>query len=53
MRALAREIIAEQGNPGHDYVLIARKTVTTDEPFDALRRDLFRALDRVKKSKKR
>ena len=53
MRALAREIIAEKGLAGHDYVLIARRDATTDFPFDTLRSDLIRALERVAAPPKR
>jgi ribonuclease P protein component len=53
MRALARDLIPENGRAGHDYVLIARKDATTDFPYEVLRADLLRALDRIKTPRKR
>jgi len=53
MRAIAREIIPTKGQPGHDYVLIARRDATTCLPFEALRADLSRALERTQSAKKR
>lgn len=47
LRALAREVIAAEAAPGHDYVLIARpETVVRD--FAALRNDLRTALKRLR-----
>ena len=43
LRVLARELLPAQGQPGYDYVLIAR-TATIDRPFDALRGDLEKGL---------
>ena len=47
LRALAHEILATHGQPGWDYVLIGKPDVTVARPFDALRADLDRALQRV------
>ena len=47
LRALAHEILATHGRPGWDYVLIGKPDVTVARPFDALRADLDRALQRV------
>lgn len=49
MRALARDVFPDFGEPGHDYVLIARRDATTDLPFETLRQDLRRALARLQK----
>lgn len=46
MRALAGEILSVRAEPGYDYVLIARQALL-DRPFDALRADLVRCLDRL------
>lgn len=43
LRVLARELLPAHGQPGFDYVLIAR-TATLDRPFDALRSDLEKGL---------
>ena len=53
MRALAREILPRNGDPGCDYVLIARKAATTEMPFEVLRKDLLRAIERSRPSPKR
>lgn len=47
MRALAREIIAQHGVPGSDYVLIARAEHTVARDFAELRSDLLHALAQV------
>lgn len=47
LRALAREVLVEQGRPGWDYVLVGRPGTTADLPFDRLREDLRRALARI------
>lgn len=49
LRVLAREILPAQGQPGCDYVLIAR-TATIDRSFDALRSDLEKALRHLSRS---
>ena len=46
LRALADQILAAQGRPDKDYVLIAR-TGTLTRSYDALRSDLMRALAKV------
>ena len=53
MRALAQEILPHFAEPGHDYVLIARRDATTVQPFETLRADLKRALERTQKPKNR
>lgn len=47
-RALAREMLAGGAVPGADHVLIGRASGIERE-WDALRADLARALDRVKR----
>ncbi|MBF9028842.1 ribonuclease P protein component [Rhodobacterales bacterium HKCCE3408] len=49
LRALAREVMPQHGRPGWDYVLIGRADATVSHPFDAMRSDLIRALDKVHK----
>ena len=46
LRAAAVQILAGEGKPGTDYVLIARST-TAERPFAALLSDLAAALRRV------
>lgn len=47
LRAAAREVLAEEARPGHDFVLIARgETLSRD--FQDLKRDLSKALDRLR-----
>ncbi len=46
LRALAADILAEQGRRGHDYVLIGRRPAEQC-PYDRLRRDLVSALARL------
>lgn len=53
MRALVRDVLAAHGEPGHDYVLVARKDATTVRPFDVMRKDLLRAIERTASSVKR
>jgi ribonuclease P protein component len=48
LRAAARQILAEQGRPGTDYVLIARGA-TAERPYVALVADLAVALRRVER----
>ena len=45
-RALARELLVEHGRPGADHVLIGRAS-GIERPFDQLRHELVRALDKV------
>ncbi len=47
LRALAREVLAEHGRPGWDYVLVARREHTATRPFDRMREDLRTALVRL------
>jgi ribonuclease P protein component len=51
LKALVREMIATDADPGLDLVLIARPT-TVDRPFDELRRDLRQSLQRTKAARK-
>ena len=46
LRALAKEVLPARAAAGCDYVLIAR-TETVNRPFNALRGDLLRALERL------
>lgn len=46
LREAARKLLPRAGRAGTDYVLIGRKAAL-DCPFDALERDLERALDRL------
>ncbi len=46
LRAAAAEILPGCARPGHDYVLIARRS-TPSRPFGALKNDLEVALDRL------
>ena len=48
MRALAAEILPHRGQPGCDYVLIARQALLA-RPYGALRGDLLSCLDRLGK----
>ena len=52
LRALARVILAEQGETGMDYVLIG-KPETGHIPFDTMKRDLEYALKRHAQGKVR
>lgn len=47
LRAAAREVIAVDGRPGWDYVLVGRPDVTAAAPWADLLADLRRALARV------
>jgi ribonuclease P protein component len=49
LRGAAAEILAQQGNPGTDYVLIARSG-TAERPYAALLDDLAAALRRIERS---
>jgi len=53
MRALAREMITKNGKSGHDYVLIARRDATTVFPFEVLRKDLKKALEKLSSARSR
>lgn len=44
MRALVQAVLPGLGQPGWDYVLVAKPGVTPDRPFDLLLQDLDRAL---------
>ncbi len=47
LRALAREVIAQEAAPGYDYVLIARAETATRD-YAALRADMRFALKRLR-----
>lgn len=47
LRALAQAMLGTRGRAGWDYVLVGKPGVTVDRPFDALREDLARALERI------
>lgn len=47
LRALAAEILPEQGRAGWDYVLVGRPEATIQRAYADLRADLTGALDRV------
>lgn len=47
LREVARAILAQEGRPGWDYVLIGRASVTAERPFEALKSDLSAALRKV------
>ncbi len=44
LRALARDVLAQHGRPGWDYVLIARRDITASREFEKLQADLGKAL---------
>ncbi len=46
LRALAEEVLPRHASPGHDYVLIGRRT-TVERPFGLLRHDLHTALRKL------
>ena len=48
LRALATGSLRRLAKPGADYVLIARRATLT-RPWPDLQRDLYQALDRLKK----
>ena len=48
LRAIARELLPAQGQPGWDYVLIGRAGETGLRPYGDLRRDLRLALERLR-----
>ena len=47
LREIARQVVAQQGRPGWDYVLIGRKDATAQLPFNQLCSDLAAALAKV------
>jgi len=47
LRALAREILIHQGQPGWDYVLVGKPEATVTRAYDDLRADLIKALRRI------
>lgn len=47
MRALVQAVLPGLGQPGWDYVLVAKPGVTPDRPFDQLLQDLDRALRQI------
>ena len=47
LRALARAVLAREGRPGWDYVLVARRDETVARAFAEMESDLSRALIRV------
>ena len=50
LRAAADEVLPQRGQPGWDYVLIARRA-TLDVPFERLLADLRRGLDKLSEAK--
>jgi len=52
LRALAREVLSQHGQPGHDFVLIARRDATISRAYDAMRTDLVSALERIETGKR-
>jgi ribonuclease P protein component len=48
LRAVAREVLHEAGQPGWDYVLVGRAGQTGTRPYPALRDDLLQALHRLR-----
>ncbi len=47
LRALARAVLPRHGQPGWDYVLVARRDQTATRPFADLQTDLENALARL------
>ncbi|MDP5220107.1 ribonuclease P protein component [Ruegeria sp. 2205SS24-7] len=47
LREAARLVLPERGKPGWDYVLIGRRDVTANRPFDLLVQDLRHALRKL------
>ncbi|MDJ0858456.1 MAG: ribonuclease P protein component [Dinoroseobacter sp.] len=52
LREIARQELPNHGYPGWDYVLVGRKDATASREFEALRRDLAKALRAVHKARK-
>ena len=48
LRAVARDVLNEAGQPGWDYVLIGRAGQTGTRAYPALREDLLQALHRLR-----
>lgn len=53
MREAARTVLAQGGQPGHDYVLIARKNETIQCPFDLLSSHLAAAVEKTHEAGRR
>ena len=47
LRAIAHDILPLAGNDGWDYVLVGRREFTAQLPFEQLKADLRRALQKV------
>lgn len=47
LRALAREVLMQSGQPGWDYVLVGKPSATISRQFSALKSDLEKALLRL------
>ena len=47
LREAARHVVPVHGRPGWDYVLVGRRDVTAERPWDGLLDDLRGALGRV------
>ena len=47
LREVARLILPTHGKIGWDYVLVGRKNVTAELPFEQMKSDLIRALEKV------
>ncbi|MFS4438033.1 ribonuclease P protein component [Paracoccaceae bacterium GXU_MW_L88] len=47
LRAIAREVLPTKGRTGWDYVLIGKAGDTAQRPYEKLKRDLERALERI------
>ena len=47
LREAARAVIACEGRPGWDYVLIGKREATAERPFEALKSDLSHALRKL------
>lgn len=47
LRAIAREVLASQGKPGWDYVLIGRARATAERAYSDLLSDLTTALRKL------
>lgn len=51
LREVARDVLPIEGRPGWDYVLVGRAQETANLPFDQLKADLCRALEKVHRRK--
>ncbi len=47
LRAAARDVLGQDGQPGWDYVLVGRANATAERPYEALLHDLRDALRRI------